>query len=79
MATYTIKPLAWEQCKVYGDLIAKTVLGSCEVSKRYSGTLRWAAPGRGYEPCSSIEDGKAKAEAYYRERLMEALEEANSE
>ena len=77
---YRIKPLEWTQsCKTWwltsGGWCASTVVGTFMVWEYEPGQVRWAIhEERGYFTCDSIEDGKAKAEAYYRERLLATLE-----
>jgi len=79
-ATYRIKPLKWEidyqrtECESHG---ADALDWSFEVC-RHDGVWDWGwYLGGSYElgkPCDSLEDGKAKAEAFYRVRLLEGLE-----
>ena len=79
MTAYTIKPLRWDWDSrspgwdsVTGHWKAKTPVGDFSVWPSGIGS-RWRLEGEFSRPCESIDDGKAKAEAYYRERLLPAL------
>jgi hypothetical protein len=63
---YRIKPLEWlhYDCGATVD----TIFGPLTTSACFWSTAR------SHGKCDSIEDGKAKAEAHYRERLLVALE-----
>jgi len=85
--TFRVKPLEWEYVvgkdDDYENWSCLTVFGTLQVKRnRYSG--RWA-PWRfdwcvteyydeDHEYVDSAEDGKARAEAWYMERLSPALE-----
>jgi hypothetical protein len=70
---YAIRPLKWSDAQhEYSE--AKSLIGWLYV-RRVSDRLTWSHPaGQQFGLCDSIEDGKAKAEDYYREMLMAALE-----
>lgn len=81
MKTYTIKPLEWKRQK--SDVwCTDTVFGLMTVCCRGAGVSYWeyhfGDDDAAYHRCDSIEDGKAKAEAFYRERLLTALSEEPS-
>jgi hypothetical protein len=64
---FTIKPLEWV------DDCAISILGTYYVWKSTKG-WRWQCRKQStFEVCESLDDGKSKAEAHYRERLMQAL------
>lgn len=69
---YRIKPLEWEDFDGI-EFSAHTVFGWWFVRQRRKGWFV-ALPDARPINCDSPEDGKAKAEAHYRERLMAALE-----
>lgn len=77
---YRIKPLVWERFDRDGESWASTstrILGNIRV---YDGYWEYCVDeyyDEGRNDCTSIEDGIAKAEAWYRGRLMEALEEVS--
>ena len=73
MTLYTILPLKW--VRISDDRwVADSPVGRFVV--RFNGCgWEWYVIGQTVSvDCDSIDDGKAKAEAYYRERLMGALE-----
>jgi hypothetical protein len=83
--TYRIKPLVWQQ--PYGPTISVWMtqttplgVGIVEHDKYDKFVWRWSNYGtpdtKRAAKCLSIDDGKAQAEKWYRERLMQALEEA---
>lgn len=80
---YTIKPLEWEEQSNGKGVMAHTPIGiSYFVGVCKTNGFRWdyvpdydeecAA-----ESCDSIEDGKAQAEAHYREQIGKCLEVYN--
>jgi hypothetical protein len=72
--TYTIKPLVWEESNGGKNWHAMSPYEKFSVWE-YGEYCWWAIDMLGpSRPCYSIDDGKAKAEAHYRERLMQALE-----
>lgn len=73
--TYRIKPLVWREYA--GGYIADTILGPLRVG-RFSWGHAPAGPGGEWKdsPCHSTRQGKTRAEAYYREKLLAALEPA---
>jgi hypothetical protein len=71
---YRVKPLEWE--KKSNGFWADTIIGRFGVGADATGWL-YVTAGR-LERCDGIEDGKAKAEAHYRERLLVALEPVES-
>lgn len=81
MTTYTIKPLVWKKATddvtLYLESVvcAVTVIGQLHVWSEPNSPcrFRWSITGGLSHDCDSIEDGKAKAEKYYIERLMAAL------
>ena len=73
MTAYTIRPLEWLNARHSYYAEAKSLLGWFHIRESSAGLI-WECPNcmaRG--KCESIDDGKAKAEAYYRERLLTAL------
>lgn len=76
MTAYTIKPLEWRLGETVPEWwTAETILCHFAVF-RIGDRWKWKAiglPQSFTEPCESFDDGKAKAEAYYRERLLPAL------
>ena len=73
MTAYQIKPLEWEEGNGGKNWQAETPFMRLTVWE-YGEYCWWAIDLLGpAKPCYSIEDGKAKAEAYYRERLLAAL------
>ena len=69
---YTIKPIAWECISEY-RWVADTVVGRLAVRSSGNRTQWYLCDSGLIHDCDSIDDGKAKAEAYYRERLLPAL------
>lgn len=75
---YHIKPIEWKQSDMAANWFsARTGFGTLCVRSR--GQWEWEVALLGDTefiggPCESIEDGKAKAEAYFFERLMTVLE-----
>lgn len=84
-ALQVLKPLKWEATRD-GDFTADTVLGSFSVTQDIDwdedkplGTWKWGYCFDEYydessTECDGPEDGKQKAEAYYRERIAPAFE-----
>lgn len=72
---YRIKPLVWRTHATFSHTCA-TIFGDLAVSC-LTGHWYWelivANETQAWKTCTSLEDGKAKAEAYYRKRLMQAL------
>lgn len=73
---YRIKPLEWVK-RGSAWRLSKTIFGTLEViSSAARCRFFWYTPDREWEyECDSIEGGKEKAEAWYRAKLLEALEE----
>lgn len=81
--SYRIKPLEWRQLRgtEHEDgewWTADTVFGSIEV-ERWCGSWCWRYCFAEYydearHGCNSIADGKAEAEEFYLERIMQALD-----
>ena len=72
MTAYTIKPLEWR----FEDGLwrADSIFGQFfTYEPRVGEAGRWALAGWLFRDCDGLSDGKAKAEAYYRERLLAAL------
>lgn len=77
MKTYTIKPLEWSSGKVeeIGDRIgATTMLGNYVIWISWNGRLRWRFRDES-DLCSTVEEGKAAAEAHWQDRITKALTE----
>ena len=77
---YRIRPLVWVETPNDDENYmahAATLVGHYHVYRTVRG-CEWHGFGQwdDWAPCDSIEDGKAKAEAHYRERLLAALEPA---
>ncbi len=75
--TYRIRPLVWEQIFNHPrDLfVARTVLGEFVISDTKEAFFSLRMPGSSCDLwIQHLEPCKAKAEAYYRERLTQALE-----
>ena len=72
--TYRIKPLTWVRID---DNVwtANTVLGRIDLWETEGEWVLDVPKADRIFRCRSLEDGKAKAEAYYRERILPALEE----
>ena len=71
---YRIRALKWTTASSDSYAEAKTLIGWLYV-EIWPDRKRWTCPANSARgDCDSIEDGKAKAEAYYRERLLAALE-----
>ncbi|MCK5236175.1 MAG: hypothetical protein KAR06_04235 [Deltaproteobacteria bacterium] len=70
---YTIPPLEWEKGNMGNKShSAKTAFGYYDVY--YKGQWYWSDIDGFRRSCTSIEDGKAQAEAHYREQLGKCLE-----
>lgn len=78
--TYTIRPLEWDDKELieeFDSISAPTCFGNYRVEKTEDG-FRWSYCfdeyyDEGYSECDSAEDGKAKAEAHWFERLSGCL------
>lgn len=72
---WRIRPLEWEE--FVGWRFRANVMPDIYycVIRDYRGEFCWFSGGGMSHPCDSIEDGKRLAEAHWRERLMQALEE----
>lgn len=70
---YRIKPLAWVQSPIFTSCSARSVFGPIVVMM-VDDLYEWSC-GPDSHSCDSIEGGKEKAEAWYRAKLLEALEE----
>lgn len=79
---HTIKPLEWETYDTGKEdrpnyPIASTSIGFCyEIHGNYWSIYKNGCLQEKF-PCTSIEDGKAQAEAHYREQLGKCLEVYN--
>ena len=74
MKTYTIKPLVdWGKNGVLQHY-HETICGTYYVVER-AGTFYWSPPGGGRNDCTSICEGKSKAESHYASHLSACLEE----
>lgn len=77
--TYRIKALEWAKSRDDDCLevwLADVPFIRLEVyHQKRGGFFRWGFA-TWDKPCASLEDGKAKAEAYFRERLITALDPA---
>jgi hypothetical protein len=73
---HTIKPLEWEMSPDAPYFLAKTPFGFYEVTYSKNG-WDWFRDNEYQATCTSIEDGKAQAEAHYREQLGKCLEVYN--
>lgn len=71
---YRIKPLVWEAAKTSFTLQAKTSVAIYFIERIQGDIFRWRHALGNYNPCSSLEDGKAKCEAHYRAFIAQALE-----
>lgn len=72
MTTYTIKPLEWIDFDKKTFFSADTLTGSYWVNEHEWGWIE----GDYYSdlfPCTSIEDGRAQAEAHWQKRLSKVL------
>lgn len=94
MSTFTIKPPEWTYSKCEGGdddppqhtWMCNTALGSLVVRTDFDDESKWVWSScfaeyydeTGPTDCDSAEDGKAKAWAYFVERLMPALEPATT-
>jgi hypothetical protein len=86
--SFRIRPLEWERCRPedpppYEWWWAKTVLGDIHVECDEEGRCSWRYCfdeyyDEGKHDCDSIVDGKAAAEAFYLERILPALVDADS-
>lgn len=73
---YTIKPLEWEGYKKYRRYTSYTLTGQYEVTESdwsYYPDHQCNGPAVIHEDCTSIEDGKKKAQEHYEEQLGKCL------
>ncbi len=78
--TYTIRPLEWKDVSSftgYDYSVAETPFGSLLIERMsLESPWKWGGyfqPGPPIYPCDSLAHGKQLAEAYWRERIMQAL------
>lgn len=72
--TYRIKPLVWEVIPS-GNRVARTIVGRLIVREWTEGITTFDGPGDVYEEREFVYEAIAAAEAWYVEKLMQALEE----
>ena len=73
---YKIKPLEWtEERDGDADWVAHTPLGDYWVDHSVLCTIWLYRPEMSGGYCTSVEEGKAAAEAHWRERILPMLEE----
>lgn len=78
--TYRIRPLQWKFYENIQRWDADTIFCQLHVEKDEDGTFRWKFCvdefyDEGSETAESFDDGKAKAQAWYLNRLLPALSE----
>lgn len=69
---FRVRGLEWEPATHIREH-ARTLFGTFDV-ELFPECYAWRPPNGTWEPCYSLEDGKAKAEAWYRAKLAAALE-----
>lgn len=84
MKTYAIKPLEWIKTIHNSGKWTQTVFGKMSVIEDDGGDWRWSwcfdeFYDYGSEECEGIEDGIAKAETFYLERIKQALLEVGGD
>lgn len=80
---YTIKPLKWNPTNRQEGanvvvMTAHTAFGNFDIIETGGALMWWFSGGVGND-CTSVEDGKAKAESHWHSRMLTGLEPENND